>query len=88
MRKYQRNWWRPISALEFALVSANHRPEPKWGERVSQWAERIQIMSQFESSEPLTRSPDFHDTLFAPASFHSRFTPYSFHQGQNVKNLF
>ena len=69
------NWWRPISTLDFAYASANHRPEPKSGERVSQLAAWIQKMSH-EMSEPfetLPFFPDFNYTLLAPASSHSSF---------------
>ena len=57
-------------ALDFAYASANHRPEPKLGERVSQSVARIQMMSleMSKTCEILPCSPDFHDTLLAPAS--------------------
>ena len=71
------NWWRPINALDFAYASANHRPEPKLGERVRQSAARIRMISHQMSKpcETLPCSSDFQDTLLAPDRFHSHFTP-------------
>ena len=37
--------FRPMSDLDFTYASANSRPEPKFGERVSQSAACLQMMS-------------------------------------------
>ena len=62
----KRDWWRPISALDFAYVSANNRPEPKFDEHVSQLATRIQMR---KPCEILYYSPNFHETLLARLVF-------------------
>ena len=53
------------SAVDFAYALANHKPEPKLGESVSQSAARFQIMSHHMSRpcETLPCSPDFHNTF-------------------------
>ena len=46
---YASNSCRPISALDFAYVIANHRTEFQLGKIVSQSAARIQMMSHHMS---------------------------------------
>ena len=65
------------SALDFAYSSANHRPEPKSGECVSQSASRIQMVS-YQISKPCETHPcppNFHGALLVPVGFNSDFTP-------------
>ena len=52
------NRCRPISALDLAYVSANHKPEFKSGKTVSQSAASIQMMSHHMSKpcEPISCS--------------------------------
>ena len=70
--------FRPISSLDFPYSSANCTPESKLGLRISQSEAGIQIMSHQmrKLCGILPCSPDFHDTLLVPDSFHSHFTSY------------
>ena len=72
------HWYRPSSALDFAV--ANHRPELKLGKSVSQSAVRLQMMSHHmsKSCEILPSPSDFHDTLLAYGTFHFNCTSYNF----------
>ena len=56
---------RTISAIDFVYTSANHRSEPKFGQRVSHSAARIQMMSHQMSK---------------PCENHSQFTPLIYFQ--------
>ena len=70
-------WWRPIRALDSVCASANHRPQPQLGKRVSQSSACIHVSHQMSKHcGTLPYSPDCHDTQLAHASFHSHFTSY------------
>ena len=65
------NWYRPISAQDFAQTLINQRPELKLDKSNSQSAARIQMMSDYMSKacETLPCSSNFHATFFAPLAF-------------------
>ena len=62
------NRCQPISALDFAYASANHRPQFKSGKSVSQSAARIHMMS-YHMSKPLR---------FLWHTFHFNLFPFTF----------